>query len=162
MTFNPWHVDCLMNNEENAAPTTTISDPSQPPQKLDEVRILSKRERVDLIYAELQASPAASSREEALELFDQVFRKIEDAHSGTLHDPHCKVRLCPPIGALEQTVEGKPWLRRYRHTDHYTLIAENGAIEIRIKVRNNEKAVIGERTVFEKKGANDLRIEDLK
>ena len=157
-----------MNNEEDAASRTITNHPPQQPT-LDQaapnggdVTVLSKRERVALIYAELAAAPAVESREMALELFDQVFRKIEDAHSGVLHDPQCTIRLCPPVAEQEQTVDGKPWLRRYRHTDHYTLIAENGAIEILIKVRSEAKAVIGVRTVFEKQGADGFRVSELK
>ena len=63
---------------------------------------------------------------------DRVFRDIEDAHSGVPHEPFHADRLYPPIAEMERTLEGKPELRRYRHTGHYTLIAGNGTIVIRI------------------------------
>jgi hypothetical protein len=148
-----------MNKEEDAASIKTTSNPLVPAKQ---ATVLSKRERVELIYGELQAAPKASSREMALELFYQVFRKIEDAHSGVMEDPDCSIRLCPPIADQEQTIEGKPWLRRYRHTDHYTLIAENGAIEILIKVRNQLRVIVGERTVFEKPGSDGRRVSEMK
>lgn len=157
-----------MNNEENAASRKTISDPvlptklDHPPESRGEFNILSKADRVALINAEMAAAPPLENREQALRLFDQVFRKIEDTHSGVFEDPDCRIRLCPPVAEQEQVVEGKPWLRRYVHTRHYTLIAENGAIEIRTKVRNEANINVEGPIAFEKRGADGRSISEMK
>jgi hypothetical protein len=64
---------------------------------------------------------------------------------------------------LERQVEGKTWLRRYRHTGHYTLIADNGAIVIRGFIRGMKDgvmAIVDERTELDKAGADGRRIAD--
>lgn len=120
-------------------------------------RSLSKNERVRLILAALQNAPAVASREEALRLMAEVFREVEDAHSGVPEKPFHVERLYPPVHSMERTVEGKPWLRRYRHTGHYTLIADNGAIVIRVFVRglkDGVMAIVGEQTELDEPGAD--------
>ncbi|MGV3664155.1 MAG: hypothetical protein ACO1TE_28540 [Prosthecobacter sp.] len=124
---------------------------------------LSKKDRVDLILTRLLTAPAAGSREEALALMDRVFREVEDMHSGVPHDPYHPDRLYPPTTDMERKVEGRPSLSRYRHTGHYTLIAENGAIEVRILVRGMKdgvKVIVGERTELNKAGADGRRVAD--
>jgi hypothetical protein len=133
---------------------------SMPP---DEFRP-SKQSRVGWILAALKDAPAAAARDEALALMDRVFRLVEDQHSGVPHEPFHANRLYPPVAAMARQVEGKPWLRRYRHTGHYTLIADNGAIVIRVLVRgmqNGVMAIIDERTELDKPGADGRRIADL-
>lgn len=64
---------------------------------------------------------------------------------------------------MERQVDGIPSLRRYRHTGHYTLIAENGAIVIRVFVRGFKDgiaAIIGERTELDKPGADGRCVPD--
>jgi hypothetical protein len=66
---------------------------------------------------------------------------------------------------MERQEEGKPWLKRYRHTGHYTLIADNGAIVIRVIERgmvNGVKTIVGERTELDKPGADGQRIDEMK
>ncbi len=122
----------------------------------DETR-LSKPARVRLILAALRDAPAAANRDAALALMEQVFRLVEDEHSGASQEPFHADRLYPPVAPMERQVEGKPGLRRYRHTGHYTLIADNGAIVIRVFVRGMKDgvmAILGERTEFDKPGAD--------
>ena len=124
----------------------------------------SKRERVGLILAALRDAPAAASREEALSLMDRIFRLVEDKHSGVLHEPFDVNRLYPPVAAMERRIAGKPWLRRYRHTGHYTLIADNGAIVIRVFVhgmKDGMMTIVGERTELEKPGADGRTITEM-
>lgn len=126
---------------------------------------LSKKERVGLIFAALQDAPLAENRDQALALMDRVFRKVEDEHSGVPYDPYDKERLYPPVAEMERQEEGKPWLKRYRHTGHYTLIADNGAIVIRVIERgmvNGVKTIVGERTELNKPGADGQRIDEMK
>ena len=125
---------------------------------------LSKKDRVALILAALREAPAARNRDEALALMARVFRLVEDEHSGVAEAPFHPERLYPPVAAMERAVDGKPWLRRYRHTGHYTLIADNGAIVIRVFVRGMKDgvmAIIGERTEFEKPGADGRSVAEL-
>ncbi len=122
---------------------------------------LPKHERVRLILKLLQASPPASSREEALALMDGVFRKVEDAHSGVPCEPYNPERMYPPTAEMEMPVEGRPFLRRYRHTGHYTLIGNNGAIQIRrflYGTVDGKKKRVGEAVDFDKPGADGGRI----
>lgn len=124
---------------------------------------LSKKERVALILEALEEAPAAANREEALALLEQVFRAVEDAHSGVPHEPPHKDRLYPPVMSMERQVEGKPWMRRYRHTSHYTHIADNGAIVIGMIVRepvNGVMTIVGEKPVLDKQGADGRRLAD--
>jgi hypothetical protein len=81
----------------------------------------SKQERVGLILAALRDGPAAASRDEALALLDRAFRMVEDEQSGVSAEPFDARRLYPPVTSMERRVEGRPELRRYRHTGHYTL-----------------------------------------
>lgn len=117
-----------------------------------------------MILSAIMEAPAASNREEALALMDRVFRSVEDVYSGVPHDPQNIDRLYPPIAAMERRVDQKPWLRRYRHTGHYTLIGDNGAITIRVFVRGHKDgvmAIVGERTELDKPGADGRRVDDL-
>ena len=125
---------------------------------------LSKKDRVMLILNALRAAPAASSREAALALMARVFRLVEDEHSDVAEVPFHPDRLYPPVAELERAVDGRPWLRRYRHTGHYTLIADNGAIVIRVFVRgikDGVMAIVGERTEFDKPGADGRTVAEL-
>ena len=124
---------------------------------------VSKQARVSLILAALKASSPASSRDEALSLIDRIFRLVEDEHSGVPHEPHHTDRLYPPVASMERQLEGKSALRRYRHTGHYTLIADNGAIVIRVFRRgivNGVMGIIGEETMLDHPGADGRRVGD--
>ena len=117
-----------------------------------------------MILAAIMEAPAASNREEALALMERVFRSVEDVYSGVPHDPQHIDRLYPPIAAMERRVDHKPWLRRYRHTRHYTLIGDNGAITVRVFVRglkDGVETIVSERTEFDKPGADGRRVDDL-
>ena len=163
-----------MNNDEIAGSGEATSqqsekqDASQPaPADCGEgpVGLLPKKDRVALIFTQLKAAPPPSSRESALSLLDEIFRKVEDAHSGLPHDPYDVERMYPPVAEIAKTLPGQSWLRRYRHTSHVTLISESGAIEIRMIERgmvNGVKAIVGEKVVFEKPGADGRRVSEMK
>jgi hypothetical protein len=124
---------------------------------------LSKQERVALILVALLEAPPASDREEALALMKRVFAAVEDEHSGVPEEPYHPNRIYPPVAAMERSVEGAPGLRRYRHTGHYTLIAENGAIVIRTLLRgvkDGVHSIVGERTELDKAGFDGRRVAD--
>jgi hypothetical protein len=136
---------------------------TSPPQPPSEPEAIAKHERVKLILSRINDAPPAQNREEALDLIDRIFREVEDRHSGVPHDPFHPGRLYPPAAQMERQVDGIPSLRRYRHTGHYTLIAENGAIVIRVFVRGFKDgiaAIIGERTELDKPGADGRCVPD--
>jgi hypothetical protein len=125
--------------------------------------ILSKTERVALILQRLREEAPADSRAEAIALMARIFREVEEAHSGVPEWPQHKDRLYPPVAEMEASVEGKPWLKRYRHTGHYTLVADNGAIVIRVLLRgekDGKRVIVGERTELDKAGADGRRVDD--
>lgn len=117
-----------------------------------------------MILTALGNALAASSRDDALALIASIFREVEDAHSGVPLEPFNAERLYPPVAEMARVVEGKPWLQRYRHTSHYTLIADNGAIVIRVferGIKNGVMAIVGERTELDKPGADGRTVADL-
>ena len=124
----------------------------------------SKQERVRLILIALCNAPAASNRNDALALIAGIFRDVENEHSGVPDGSFNSERLYPPVAEMARMVDGKPWLRRYRHTSHYTIIADNGAIAIRVferRLKDGVMAVIGERTELDKPGADGRTVADL-
>ena len=146
-----------MTGDNSDSRRQTADGPTQGAQK-------SKRERVHLILIALGSAPAASSRDDALALITGIFREVENEHSGAPYEPFNTERLYPPVAAMERQVDGKPWLRRYRHTSHYTIIADNGAIAIRVFERGLKEgvmAIIGERTELDKPGADGRTVAEL-
>jgi hypothetical protein len=49
---------------------------------------LSKKERLELVFQELEKAPPATSAEEALELVCLTLEAVEDKHSGVPYDPN--------------------------------------------------------------------------
>ncbi len=124
----------------------------------------SKRERVHLILMALGNAPAAANRDDALALITSIFRDIENDHSGVPDGHFNAERLYPPVAEMARMVDGKPGLRRYRHTSHYTIIADNGAIAIRVferGLKDGVMAIIGERTELDKPGADGRTVAEL-
>ncbi len=139
-----------------------ISKP-QPEDGTHTKAIKTKKERVILILMALGKAPAASSRDDALALIAGIFREVEDEHSGVPDEPLNKERLYPPVAEMAR-MDGKPGLRRYRHTSHYTIIADNGAIAIRVfqrGIKDGVMTIIGERTELDKPGADGRTVADL-
>jgi hypothetical protein len=93
--------------------------------------ILSKSERLALIYQRLTEAPGVRSSAEALALIQRVFAEVEDAHSGLPIAPEHLDRMYPPIAEMEEDMPGMPLVKRYRHKRHCTLIAANGVFEMR-------------------------------
>lgn len=119
--------------------------------------LLTKPERLALIYLTLTESPAAANRAEALALIQRAFREVEDAHSGAPDVPDHPDRMHPPVEDMEEDLPEHPGVTRYRHKRHYTLIGSNGAFEVRrflYAVENGKKRRVGEQTDFAKAGAD--------
>jgi hypothetical protein len=124
---------------------------------------LSKAERLALIYRNLQAAPLAKNQFEALAIIQSAFRDVEDAHSGVPDLPDHPDRMHPPFEDMEEEMPGLPNAKRYRHKRHYTVIAANGAFEIRRFLYANQegkKRRIGEQTDFSKAGADGHGVDD--
>lgn len=127
--------------------------------------LLQRKERLQLLYQNLAAAPPAATRTEALDLIQRLMREVEEAHSGLPEIPTCdNGRMCPPVEKQETDVPDKPQLKRYRHTWHYTLIADNGSFLIRRflfeknadgKLRKTGK----EETEFSKAGEDGKSVE---
>lgn len=124
--------------------------------------LLTKPERLKLIYQQIAEAPAATSRAEALALIQKAFREVEDAHSGAPDIPDHPERMHPPVADMEEDMPGNDQVKRYRHKRHYTLIADNGAFEVRrflYAIENGKKRRTGEQTDFAKAGGNGLGVE---
>jgi hypothetical protein len=119
--------------------------------------LLTKSERLTLIYQGLTDAPAAASRPGALALMQRVFREVEDEHSGTADEPDHPDRMHPPVAEMEEDMPALSTAKRYRHKRHYTVIADNGAFEIRrflYALQDGKKRRIGEQIDFSKPGAD--------
>jgi hypothetical protein len=96
--------------------------------------MVSKQERLEEFYRRLNASAAASNLDEALELIRLLLNAVEDELSGVPYDPanwQSDGRLYPPFSDSVRSVKGQPDVKRFRSLWHNTLVAMNGAIEIR-------------------------------
>jgi hypothetical protein len=93
-----------------------------------------KRQRIAQFLARLRAAKAERTAAEAFQLVARVLTAVEDKHTEIPANPELWAsdgRLYPPQADARRTVEGHPGVARFRSLAHNTLIAENGAIEIR-------------------------------
>jgi hypothetical protein len=109
----------------------------------------SKSERLQLILTHLQDAPPVASREAALALIAQIFETIEDGAPDA-------DRMLPPIGNMAE--DYKPDIKRYRHTSHDTLIANNGSFQLRRKAYDERKRRILGEVILDKAGADGKNI----
>jgi len=108
--------------------------------------LLTKPERLKLIYQRLVEAPSAASRAEALALIQKAFRDVENAHSGAPDTPDHPDRMHPPVEEMEEDMPDNSHVKRFRHKRHYTLIADNGCFEVRrflYAVENSKKRRVG-------------------
>jgi len=95
---------------------------------------IPKQVRFAEFIRRLSLLPAASSHDEARSLIDQTLNRVEDELSGVPFDPeHWKTdgRMYPVQDDNATDAEGAPGVTSYRSVAHETLIAPNGAFEIR-------------------------------
>ena len=88
----------------------------------------------------LQPSAPASSHDEARRQIEETLNQVEDELSGVPFNPanwETDGRMYPPQDDSAADVDGYPNVTSYRSRRHETLIAKNGAFEIR-DVRNGE------------------------
>ncbi|MDZ4287749.1 MAG: hypothetical protein U0984_07315 [Prosthecobacter sp.] len=124
--------------------------------------ILPKSERLALICQSLTGAAPAASRDEALALIQRVFKEIEDKHSGAPDEPDHPDRMHPPVEDMEEDMPGHLTAKRYRHKRHYTVIADNGAFEIRrflYAFQDGKKRRVGEQIDFSKAGVDGVGVD---
>lgn len=66
-------------------------------------------------------------------------------------------RMQPPVEDMEEDMPGQETVKRYRHKRHCTVIADNGAFEVRrflYAEAGGKKKRVGEQTDFSKVGAD--------
>lgn len=96
--------------------------------------MLSKAERLRLIFERLLAAPPASSIGEAKTLLAAVMREVEDTHSGVVCDPQLSGdgRMYPPLDD-RYLKERTPNREVFNNLAHATSFGSNGAIRIEVK-----------------------------
>jgi hypothetical protein len=94
----------------------------------------TKAERFAEFLRRLGAAPAASSFDEAYRQLSDILNAVEDEMTTIPFDPanwQNDGRMYPPQMDSLRAVSGRSDVRRFRSRSHNTLIAINGAIEIR-------------------------------
>jgi hypothetical protein len=113
------------------------------------VATLPKALRLAEVFRRLSTLPALTSRLEARAAFDRTLNEVEDQFSGTPNNPgswRTDGRMYPVQDDRAEELDGHPGVWSYMSLRHETLIAANGAIEVR--------DVIKEEVVFTKLGAD--------
>lgn len=116
---------------------------------------MDKKARLELFYERLKAAPAAKDHDTAYALICTELDAVEDKHSGVANHPEnweTDGRMYPPQPDSVRKVVDFPEVVRYRHLNHNTFIATNGAIEVQ---RVDTKEV-----QFAKPGANGKGVWD--
>ena len=94
---------------------------------------LSKFDRLQLFFDQLNAAPTAGTEAEAFDLVCQLLNRVEDQHSGVPANPtswEADGRLYPPQPDKRKSFAPRATIIRYRSRDHYLWIEANGAILI--------------------------------
>lgn len=108
----------------------------------------AKAERFAEFLRRLDAAPTASDFEEAYRQLSDILNAVEDELTTIPFDPanwRNDGRMYPPQMDGLRAVPGRSDVRRFRSRSHNTLIAINGAIEIR---------ELSDRAIFSKPGAD--------
>jgi hypothetical protein len=114
--------------------------------------VLTKPERLRLIYKALEEADPCSSEAEVLRLLSVVFDLVEDVHSGVPKNPDAANsrasdgRMYPPHPSF-RLPDVEPSC--YRQLGHKTWIGQNGSLRIFKK-----GADLADELVFEKRGAD--------
>ena len=116
---------------------------------------MEKPDRLWVFVGRLEASPAASTGEEAMELLTRLLDQTEDELTNIPYDPAKWMtdgRQYAPQPDSARDVPGKPRITRYRSFKHNTFIGANGAIKI--------QALSG-KVVIDKPGSDGDKVDDL-
>jgi len=96
---------------------------------------MTKGERLAEFYRRLLLAPPAKDHDEAFKQMETILNAVEDEFSGieyNLETSDIDGRLYPPSRKFRRKVPGHPELMKYAQRRHFTVIAANGAIEIRL------------------------------
>ncbi len=113
---------------------------------------MDKSSRFAEFLRRLRAAPVASDFESAYQLVCDTLNAVEDELSGIPFNPEAwrnDGRMYPPQMDNIRSVPARPDVRRFVSKGHFTLIGDNGAIEIQNLQR---------RSVFQKPGADGKAI----
>jgi hypothetical protein len=94
----------------------------------------TKAERFAEFLRRLGAAPTAASQDEAYRQFCDILNGVEDDMTSIPYDASQWMvdgRMYPPQDDRKKPVAGRPDVVLYQSRAHKTLIADNGAIEIR-------------------------------
>jgi hypothetical protein len=119
---------------------------------------LSKGERLAVFFQRLQGREPAASHSEAMALLVVTLNAVEDEFSGVAYNPEepgTDGRMYPPNERFRYTKWERPGVSCYRQVAHATFVADNGAVEIRLRVGSE----LG-RIIFEKQGKDGRKVSD--
>jgi hypothetical protein len=102
------------------------------PAIAENLAVPSRKERLKIFLARLEASSPASNADDALKLLSTILNAVEDEFSGIPFNPESWIddgRMYPPT-EKNRRAEANPSLRRYRSARHNTYVGVNGSIRI--------------------------------
>jgi hypothetical protein len=117
---------------------------------------MAKLQRLTIFFERLRAAHPAVNHDEAMALLSATLNSVEDEFSGVPYnpaEPGTDGRMYPPAEQFRYLKWERPGVRCYRQTAHATFVADNGAIEIRLR----QGAELGE-IRFEKEGADGRKV----
>lgn len=123
---------------------------------------LEKQARLREFFARLAAASPADTHDAAFLLLSTTLNAVEDELSGIPYDPTeagNDGRMYPPDEEFRAVSGERPGIRCYRQLRHHTLIADNGAIEIRERRRSQTGEKL-ETVVFAKAGRDGKEVAD--
>jgi hypothetical protein len=110
-----------------------------------------KSERLQAILTHLHNEAPVASGAAVLALMKHIFDTVEDG----IHETE---RMFPPVADMAE--DHLPEVQRYRHTHHDTLIADNGAFQLRKKAYDSQKRRILGEVILSKIGADGRGLPD--
>lgn len=116
--------------------------------------MLSKKERLDIFFKQLNDAFPASNDSEAYELLSSILNGVEDVNTSIPYTPEMwdsDGRMYPPQEDSKRTVTND--ISRYRNRNHNTFIGSNGSIKI--------ETVIGKKVLLDKAGLDGKKVGDL-
>ena len=134
-----------------------LADRWGPWHALLEIQIIemkSKAERLTIFIARLEACPAFTSQQEAMEGLASTLNGVEDEFSGVPFDPEAwesDGRMYPPQEDSARPDPLREGVTVYRSRGHSTFIGANGAVEIVVRKQGRLNA-----TVYQREGADGV------
>lgn len=123
---------------------------------------LPKHARVAEFLRRLEQAPPCADLGSARALLDRTLNEVEDELSGVPYNPQnwrTDGRMYPVQDDNVRSVPGHPCVRRLVSLGHVTYVAENGALEVRVKDGSVDGPRVG-KLVFEKPGNDGKGVWD--